>query len=128
MNEPKQKVSPLKKIHLSFEAGKTPDSMDLTSSPVLFDFIFGLGSGGLTPFEYELSEKEIGETMALSLQRDRIPDMFGHLWPYLPAFPGDSKTLYLRVHLLGLSSVSQREVIKALAESAESGDHCCDGC
>ena len=128
MNEPKEKVGPLKKIHLSIEAGKTLDSMDLTPSPIRFDFIFGLGSGGLTPFEYELAEKEVGETIALSLQRDRIPDMFEHLWPYLPAFPGDAKTLYLRVHLIGLSPANQREVIKALAESAESGDHSCDGC
>jgi hypothetical protein len=128
MKEQKEKVALLKKVHLSLEAGKTLDSMDLTPSPIRFDFIFGLGTGGLTPFEYELAEKEVGETIALSISKGRIPDMFGHLWPYLPSFPGDVEILYLKVHLIGLSSADQREIIKALAESAEMGDHICDGC
>ena len=124
MNLSREKVGPLRKVHLSLEAGKTLHSMDLTHSPVRFDFIFGLGSGGLTPFEYELAEKEVGATIELSLQRDRIPEMFGHLWPFLPAFPEDAKTVYMKVRLLGVSSADQREVIKALAASAESGEHC----
>ena len=128
MKEQKEKVGPLKKIHLSLEAGTIHDSMDLTPSPVQFDFIFGLGTGGLTPFEYELAEKEVGETITLAVPKGQIPDLFGHLWPYMPAFPGNVETLYLKVHLIGLSSPDQREVIKALAENAESGDHTCDGC
>ena len=128
MNEQKEKIALLKKVHLSLEAGNSLDSMDLTPSPIRFDFIFGLGSGGLTPFEYELAEREVGETFALAVPKGRIPDMFGHLWPYLPSFPGDVETLYLKVHLIGLSSADQREIIKALAESAESGDPICDGC
>jgi hypothetical protein len=128
MNEKREKVGLLKKVHLSIEAGKTLDSMDLTPSPIRFDFIYGLGTEGLTPFEYELAEKEVGENIFLSVQRGRIPELFGHLWPFLPTLPGDTETLHLKVQLLGLSTADQREVIKALAESAESGGHSCDGC
>ena len=128
MTEKKEKVGLLKKVNLSLEAGKIPDSMDLTPSPIRFDFIYGLGTEGLTPFEYELAEREVGETISLSVRRGRIPELFGHLWPFLPAFPGDEETLYLKIHLLGLSIADQREVIKALAEAADSGGHSCDHC
>ena len=47
------KVKNLKKITLSLKAGTSKDSMNLTPKYSRLEFIFGLGSGGMTPFEYE---------------------------------------------------------------------------
>ena len=99
--------------------------MDLTPEPLRFDFIFGLGIEGLTPFEFELAEKEIGETITLSIQRKQVPEMFGHLTNLLPPFPGDVESFYLKVRVLDLSPVDQREVIKSLADTTGCDDHCC---
>jgi len=125
MREKKEKIRHLKKVHLSLETGKYRDLMDLTPEPLRFDFIFGLGVEGLSPFEFELAEKEVGETITLSIQRDQIPETFGHLTNLLPAFPGDVKSFYLKVRVLELSEVDQREVIKSMANTAGCHDHCC---
>lgn len=125
MGDKKEKIRHLKKVHLSLETGRSHDLMDLTHEPIRFDFIFGLGIDGLSPFEFELAEKEVGETITLSIQREQVPEMFGHLTNLLPTFPGDEQSFYLKVHVLELSSVDQREVIKSLADTTGCDDHCC---
>jgi len=55
------KVENLKKITLSFQAGTSKDTMDLTPKYAEFDFIFAIGPDGMTPFEYELVDKAEGE-------------------------------------------------------------------
>ena len=54
MDGAEEKIGALKKVTLSLEAGRSPEAMDLTSQPLPFEFIFGLGTAGLTPFEVEL--------------------------------------------------------------------------
>ena len=56
-----EKIGVLKKITLSVEAGTAPDSMDLTPKSAHFEFIYGLGTSGLTPFEIQLADKTVAE-------------------------------------------------------------------
>ena len=125
MNENKEKIGHLKKVHLSLETGRSPDSMDLTPTPLRFEFIFGLGTEGLTPFEYELTERAAGETFVLSVSKEHIPILFGHLACLLPVLPEESEPFYMKIGLLKMSFVDQREVIRSMAETIGCGDHCC---
>ena len=125
MNENNEKILHFKKVHLSLETGRTHDSMDLTLTPLRFDFIYGLGIEGLTPFEYELAERAVGETFVLSVSKGHIPELFGHLAFLLPALPEESEPFYMRIGLLRMSPVDPREIIRSMAETTGCGDHCC---
>ena len=120
-----EKIAPLKKVTLSMEAGKTPESMDLTPQPSLFEFIYGLGAKGLTPIEFHLAEKTVGDEVRLQIDGKQIPQVFQHL--ILPSIkiPEDVDVLYLRFRVTEIIPAEQREVIKALAEIADCGDDCC---
>jgi hypothetical protein len=118
-------MEPLKKVTLSFEAGTNPDSMDLIPRSAPFDFIFGLGTQGLTPFEFQLADKDEGDEVSFPLKRGDMDQFFQHLsLPELP-IPGDRDTFYLRVRVMKVVPADQKEVIKALAEIASCDDHCC---
>ena len=125
MDSEKEMIRHLKKVHLSLETGRTPDSMDLTPTPLRFDFIFGLGTEGLTPFEYELAERAVGETFVLSVSKGGMPELFGHLIFLLPALPEEREPIYMKIGLLGMSPVDQREVIRSMAETTGCKEHCC---
>ena len=125
MDRAADKISALKKVTLSIEAGTAPDSMELIPKPSLFEFIFGLGTQGLTPFEFELADKTAGYMICLHLKREEIPLVFQHL--ILPPLniPKHLDSFYLKVQVIKVIPADQREVIKALAETASCDDHCC---
>jgi len=125
MKEIKEKVGPLKKITLSWEAGRTSDCMDLTSGPTLFEFIYNLGPEGLSPFEYELADKVVGDTIFIRVKRDQIPEKFEHLERFLFDFAERYDTFYLRIQVIKINPADQKEVIKEMAETASCGNHCC---
>jgi hypothetical protein len=120
-----EKIGPLKKVTLSIEAGTTPESMDLTPQPFLFEFIYGLGARGLTPIEFQLADKTVEDEVRLQTNGEQIPQVFQHLpLPSIRA-PENVDVLYLRFRVMEIIPAEQREVIKALAEIADCGDACC---
>ena len=64
------KVDNLKKVTLRLEAGTTADRMDLTPAALEYEFIFGIGSGGMCPFEYQLVNKAAGEEILIQVKRE----------------------------------------------------------
>ena len=120
-----EKIGPPKKVTLSIEAGTTPESMDLTPQPSLFEFIYGLGTKGLTPIEFHLADKTIGDEVRLQIDGNQIPQVFQHLIPPSIKIPEDVDVLYLRFRVTEIIQAEQREVIKALAEIADCADDCC---
>jgi hypothetical protein len=125
MTQTNEKIAPMKKITLSWEAGTSPDAMDLSSGPARFEFIYNLGPEGLTPFEYELADKEVGDIVSVHVKRGRISEIFEHLEVLLLNLPKDPESFYLRLKVIKINPADQREVIKAMAETASCGDHCC---
>ena len=121
----KERIDFLKKITLSIEAGTVPDSMDLTPQSSLFEFVYGLGSAGLTPFEFQLADKAVGEEVRLRINREEIQEFFQHLMLPPLNLPEKLDSFYLRVKIREVVPADQREVIKAMAEIANCGDHCC---
>jgi hypothetical protein len=125
MNEKRQAIGPLKKISLLLEAGTGPDKINLTVAPIPFEFIFGTGTHGLSPFEFQLSHKKEGEGFSLHIKVEELPDFFQHLFIPSLAIPEGIKSFYLNVNIMKVSEADPKEVIKAMAEAAACGDHCC---
>ena len=120
-----EKIEALKKITLSIEAGTAPDLMDLTPQSSQFEFIYGLGTSGLTPIEIQLADKTVGEEIQLHMSREEIPQVFQHLLLFSLNLPEQADSFYLKLKIKSVLQADQREVIKALAEIASCGDHCC---
>ena len=119
-----EKIGALKKITISFRVQGEADSQDLQPSSI-FEFVFGIGTRGLTPFEYQLANKKEGDTFSFQLKKADIPHFFQHLiGPGLPT-TDDIHPLCIKGEVIKVSQADQREVIKALAEIARCGDHCC---
>ncbi len=125
MTMEKEKIDFLKKITLSVEAGTVPYSMDLSPQSSHFEFIYGLGSDGLTPFEFQLADKAAGDEVHLRINREEIREFFQHLILSPLNLPENVDAFYLTVKIREVVPADQREVIKALAEIANCEDHCC---
>jgi hypothetical protein len=128
MQTPAQTVGPLKQVQLSLEAGTTSDTMDLTSQPMAYDFIFGLGADGLVPFEQALIDHRVGDQISLRLDPRKLKTVFEHL--PLPGIllPGQTADLFLRVTVIAVAPADQREVIRQLARRSACGGDCDCGC
>jgi hypothetical protein len=122
------KVENLKKVTLQLKANTSADRMDLTPSTSEFEFIFGIGPGGMCPFEYQLVNKAAGDEIGILLKRKELSSLFGHLHPPIMNFFEHQEALHLDIRILRIEQPENIEVIKALSEAA-SHHHGCDcGC
>ncbi len=90
-------IDNMKRITLSLETGPSPNNMK-GSKPVLFQFIYGVGTQGLCLFEKALYGKKIGEELFFQLDPYQTDEMFGHLEPQLTAIMPLGKTLHLKIN------------------------------
>jgi hypothetical protein len=125
MDEPRETVGPLKKIRVLLEPGTGPDPWEFTAEPIPFEFIYGTGIQGLSPFELQLADLKEGDSLSMTVRGDELSDLFQHL--LLPPFamPEGVGAFYLEVKIVKVSEADPKEVIKAMAEGAACGDHCC---
>jgi hypothetical protein len=125
------KVENLKKITLSFQAGTSPDAMDLTPKYPIFEFIFALGQEGMSPFEFELVNKSEGEEVLLQINKESYYTFFEHLNPPIWELFENREQFYLKAKITAVAAADNRDVVKALAEMtahAGSGCDCGGGC
>ncbi|MFZ0240134.1 MAG: hypothetical protein WAL90_00710 [Desulfobacterales bacterium] len=116
----------LKKITLTIEAA-TPDTEAGTPlQPQCLTFIYGLGTAGLTPFEYSLAGKTTGDVVAISVRANEAALTFGHLHP-LVKIPTAAE-VHLKVRVEKIEPAGGREIISAMAAAAECGCDCGCGC
>jgi hypothetical protein len=117
-------IQPLKKVNLAILAGNEPGKFTLTPSPVVFEFLYGIGTEGLEPFELALSDKCPGESLTLTVAAGEAPVFFGHFLGLirhlfgLHIFPS---TLFLHMTVKAVADADNREVVQALARSAGHG-------
>jgi len=123
-------AGPLKKISLNYTAGTTPDLQDLITTPEPLEFIFGVGTEGLTTFECALDGKQSGDTGAIEVDQKNFEEIFGHIIPCTQTFPVTAPHYYLHYHITGISGASSREIVKSMASAAGGGcgDSCDCGC
>ena len=129
MTEP-QSISPLTKVTLELavtvDSPTGPQPVPVTD----FSFVFGLGTQGLSPFEMELSGKQPGDRMHMQVGAAQAVEVFEHLLgPVLKALDTEPP-LDFDLEVKAVSGVSDRELVKALAQKGgESGCGCgCDNC
>jgi hypothetical protein len=125
MDKKDVRVGNLKKIRVLLEAGLTPQAMDLTGESIPYDFIYGVGTQGLSPFEFELANKGEGDELVISISKEQMPNFFCHHFIPQLWIPEGVGAFYLKVRIAAVNSPDQREVIKAMAEAAACGSGCC---
>ncbi len=121
------KVANLMKITILVEAGTSSEKMDLTPAPFHFEFIFGVATEGMTPFEYAILDKPVGETIVLKLDRSQLAETFGHIdLPVLRLVDADS--FFLKAVVENVVKPEDWEVVKAMAAAGGCSDECGGGC
>jgi hypothetical protein len=126
MSTESRRVENLRKIKILLEAGTRQNQMNLTSEPLPCEFIFGIGKEGLTPFEFELAGKTEGDRAAFSVERQAVPQYFGHLLPLLSRKILESREIfYITIEIVSISPPSALEMVKAMAALAS---ECACGC
>ncbi len=119
-------IDHLKKVTLTIEA-ESPDAAAGTHLRAQrLTFVYGLGTPGLTPFEYALAGKTTGDVIAVSLRADEAAPTFGHLRPLVEMPSAADVRLTARVEKI--EPAGGREIINAMAAAAECGCDCGCGC
>ncbi len=103
---------------------------DINGNPLLnsseFDFIFGIGTTGLAPLEYLIEGKCQGDEVQIRVENRDITHIFGHIPPPFSIESIKIDTPFIiSIEILSVSTPEDREVIRALADIANCGEHCC---
>jgi hypothetical protein len=128
MDDSHQTAGFLKKISLTFSIIGSDTSLERGKLPETMEFVFGIGINGLTPLEYMLAGKRVGDEVVLHLTPDDGDRQFAHLYRFLPRLPADAGPLDLKIVIADISEPTQREIVKAMAEVAACGSDCDCGC
>jgi hypothetical protein len=120
-------IQVLKKVTLAIIAGSTgsePGKYKLADLLVHFEFIYGVASVGLCPFENALHDKGVGESIALTVSTSEAHEYFGHL--FLPlcqalGFQIMPETMSLKVEVIAVKDAENREVVQSLAKALAHG-------
>jgi hypothetical protein len=79
----------------------------------------------LSPLEFELDGKNIGEEVLIHVRREDLAEIFQHApvpgFSFSPSLDG----CWLKLRVVEVREADQREIIKALAEIAACGSQCC---
>lgn len=130
MEEMPKKVQVLEKVNLLFSVLEDDRAEPVDGQEWSLSFVYGLGAEGLTPFEQDLADKSVGESLLIRLSTARLSWYFHDLkLPPLP-IPTGKEIFFLRVRIVGIEPVSQRELIRAMAATTEchhDGGGCCGG-
>jgi hypothetical protein len=122
------KVEPLQKISVTLRAGAAPGDMNLPLPRAEFTFICGIGTGGMTPFEYLLAGREPGDEISFRVKRPDMEPFFEHLVPAFSAPFKDRDEVHFQVRVAGIEPADPREVVRTMAElTAHAGSGGC-GC
>ncbi len=122
------KVENLKKITLQLAAGTSAQHMDLRLDNPEFEFIFGIGPSGISPFEYELADKTEGQHILVELKKENCDIFFEHLHPPIVNLINKKDSLFLRVEIKKIATADQRDLVKALADVTAHSHGCDCGC
>jgi hypothetical protein len=123
-------VEPLRKISVTLQAGAAPGNMNLPLPRPELIFICGIGTGGMTPFEYLLAGRGPGDEICFRVMRPDKEHFFEHLVPAFSAPFKDRDEVHFQVEITGIGPADGREIVRAMAElTAHAGSGGCDcGC
>jgi len=119
-------VEALKRVTLEITAGTGPDIMDLVSIPQTVEFVFGIGSRGLTEFEYALAGKQAGDKGTITFEGHNQWEIFGHILPCEVQSRLAAGKGYVQYRIIGVADTTPAEVVRSMAAAVGGG--CGDGC
>jgi len=124
MPNTKTTVKNLTKVSLNITADEDTKPNDQT---VVFEFIYGVGVEGITPFEKALFGKSVGDHVRVDIGPADYRETVGHL--ELPLFKqiGIAKATCLQATIAGIAKARDHEVVKAMASGSSCSDCGC-GC
>ena len=120
MTDRRPTIDNLMKISLTVKSEDNP-------SATPFEFIYGVGSQGITPFEKALFGKGVGDQIRFELSPADYCETIGHLELPLLKQTGIMKPISLQVTIDDVSKATDMEVVKAMAAGG-SCDDCGCGC
>ncbi len=122
-----QQINPLNKVRLSIQAAQSNSAASEIISQQ-YEFIYGIGTSGLSPLEKVLASKSVGDKVQINVTGENWLDLFGHLpRPDRKTLPAGQQW-ELEVHIHTVTPAENREVIQALANQTECGGGCGCGC
>jgi hypothetical protein len=126
MRQEERTVKHLRKVLLRVEPIGEDGSPIGKDGSTSIEFVFGIGSQGLSPLEMALEGCEEGEERHVAVPPDGVEALFGHLEPPPLELRGAGGTAQqLRVFVEGAEPAGDREVIRAMSEASECGSDCC---
>jgi hypothetical protein len=111
-------IQHLKRVTLSLIAD------GVGSKPVIFEFIYGIASGGLCSFEGVLHNKSEGENLTITVSATEAHEFFGHLLLPLRQALGLQimpETIILTAAVIAVADADDREVVQSLAKALAAG-------
>lgn len=117
------KADMLKKITVSISPAGNTAAPHKGSEPFHCEFIYGIGPQGLTPFEYELAGKTIGDEFCITISPSNFRETFQHLPVHIPEISEDRPPVSVNIKILNITSADNREIVGAMAHISS-----CTGC
>lgn len=121
-------IQNLKKVTLALRASHD------SAEPAMLEFIYGIASTGLCPFESALYDKGEGENLSFTISASEGHEFFGHLFLPLRQALGLQimpEKLDLKVGVKNVADADNREVVQSLARAQSGCGHggsCGCGC
>jgi hypothetical protein len=122
MNTPSIPIAPLCRVSLDLGIGTGESARRVEA----YSFIVGVGSGGLSPFEYALLEKRPGDRIRLEIDPRQVNETFEHLQPPMPVVVHQGGPVVIDAVVTAVAQAEPREIVKAMA--ATGGCDCGCGC
>ncbi len=121
-------IGPLTKVTLILAASADDSSEAPPQENIQFEFVYGIGTAGLSAFEMELQGLSAGARIKVRTQTNLVQSYFEHLrCPLLEAVkiqpPFD-----LSIEVLSVRPATHRELVHALANIDGSECNCDCGC
>lgn len=115
------------KVTLLFEIDPLPAG-DNSPNAISYEFIYGIGTCGLSPMERALTTKTDDDNIRIAVKTGEWEEFFGHLPS--PAIDGISAAHELKItaKIISAAPAPNREVIQALANMTSCGGSCDCGC
>ena len=117
-------IENLMKVSLSI---RTATSDPTAEQDALFEFIYGIGPDGITPFEKALYGKKAGDRIDIGDISGNLLEALGHLKPALCEQTGIVSPDALQVMVTRVVKAPDRDVVKAIAAGGGCSDCGC-GC
>ena len=94
------------------------------TAPESLEFIFGIASSGLSPFEQAIQYKSSGDHIEVAIEASKAPNYFGHFYKQLCSYMPLGiipETFDLTFIVADVKKSEEKDIVKAMAQSLGHG-------